>query len=567
MVIQPIIDIAEICVRHGMTQAVICPGSRNAAITLGFARHPKIDAFVIPDERSAAYVALGLAQSSGKTVAVVSTSGTAAANLYPAIIEAFYQQIPLLILTADRPQEWIDQQDAQAIRQQNIFQNHILDSYQFPVSYEHRDAAWHACRIVNEAIIKTGGIPSGPVHINVPIREPFYPDVGETFQYTQDLQIIGRSNYQRTLPEFQKSRIAEELGSFHRIMLVVGQGHWSEELLKTMEDVQEGFRWVVLGDVIGNIHSLDRAITHHDLILMNESLAKDLSPDLLITIGQGVLSKSLKNFLRKYKPDAHWHIGDQVEFVDTFQCLSDLHAADPGSFMQWLLQHPAAPKLSQMDYFDLWHSNQRRCQDKFSDFCETVTQGEYKAVKDILSLLPNNCVLHLANSMPVRYVNYLGIPKRLNGVEVWSNRGTSGIDGCTSTMIGHAINSKKLHVLLTGDVAFFYDRNGLWHQHVPDNVRIIVLNNHGGGIFRLIDGPRQQPELEEYFESKQVLGVKNTAGDFGFTFYHVGDVAQLSGILPRFFDSAAGKAILEIETDPQINQEVFDSFRSIFRKS
>jgi 2-succinyl-5-enolpyruvyl-6-hydroxy-3-cyclohexene-1-carboxylate synthase len=173
MVIQPIVDIAEICARHGMAQAVICPGSRNAPITLAFARHPKIASYVIPDERSAAYVALGLAQSSGKTVAVVSTSGTAVANLYPAIIEAFYQQIPLLVLTADRPQEWIDQQDGQAVRQHHIFRNHILNSYQYPVSYAHKDAAWHAGKRVKKAILDTGGNPSRPVNINEPIREPF----------------------------------------------------------------------------------------------------------------------------------------------------------------------------------------------------------------------------------------------------------------------------------------------------------------------------------------------------------------------------------------------------------
>jgi 2-succinyl-5-enolpyruvyl-6-hydroxy-3-cyclohexene-1-carboxylate synthase len=420
--------------------------------------------------------------------------------------------------------------------------------------------------MVNEAILETGGNPSGPVHINVPIREPFYPDPGETFQYSKDLKIIRRSNYHRTISESLKSGIAEKLRSYQRILLVVGQGQWSEDVLKTLDDVQKHLRWVVLGDVIGNIHSLEHAITYHELILINGSLANDLSPDLLITIGQSVLSKGLKNLLRDHKPSAHWHIGDQLGLVDTFQCLSDLYTVDPYSFLQGMLQHPATPRSSQMDYFDLWYSNQKRCRDRFSDFWETATQGEYRAVKDILSALPDDCVLHLANSMPVRYVNYLGIPERLKGVEVWSNRGTSGIDGCTSTMVGHAINSEKLHILLTGDVAFFYDRNGLWHQHVPDNVRIIVLNNHGGGIFRLIDGPRQQPELEECFEAKQVLGVKNTARDFGFTFYHVGDLVELADILPRLFDAATGKAILEIETDSQTNQEVFDAFRNFFRK-
>jgi len=148
MIIQAIVDIVEICSRHNISQVVIAPGSRSAALTLAFARHPSMNTFVIPDERSAGYIALGLAQSSQQTVAVICTSGTAAANLYPAIIEAYYQEVPLLVLTADRPPEWIDQQDGQTIRQEKLYQNHVLASYHFPVSFDHQDSLWHAHRMV-----------------------------------------------------------------------------------------------------------------------------------------------------------------------------------------------------------------------------------------------------------------------------------------------------------------------------------------------------------------------------------------------------------------------------------
>ncbi len=201
MSIQAIINIAEICARHGVKQAVICPGSRNAPIILAFARHPKIKTFVIPDERSAGFIALGMAQSSDNLVVIVCTSGTASANLYPAIMEAFYQQVSLLILTADRPPEWIDQQDGQTIRQQNIYQNQVLGSYQFPVSFDHEDAVWHAEKMVSEAIIKATGFSKGPIHINIPIREPFYPTAEEKFHYSEKLKIIKSSNPQWQLSE------------------------------------------------------------------------------------------------------------------------------------------------------------------------------------------------------------------------------------------------------------------------------------------------------------------------------------------------------------------------------
>ncbi len=201
MIIQPIVNIAEICAKHGIEQVVICPGSRNAPITLAFARHQKIKTFVIPDERSAGFIALGLAQSSNNLVAIVCTSGTAVANLYPAIIEAFYQQVPLLILTADRPPEWIDQQDGQAIRQQNIFKNHVLGSYQFSDSFDHEDAVWHAEKMVSEAILKATSFSKGPIHINIPIREPFYPTADEKFHYSEKLKIIKSSNSQWHISE------------------------------------------------------------------------------------------------------------------------------------------------------------------------------------------------------------------------------------------------------------------------------------------------------------------------------------------------------------------------------
>ena len=188
MIIQPINNIAEICTQLGIVQAVLCPGSRSAPLTLAFARHPKIETFVIPDERSAGYMAMGLAQSSLKPVVLICTSGTAVSNLYPAIIEAFYQQIPLLVLTADRPPEWIDQQDGQTIRQQNIYQNHVLASYQFPASFDHEEIIWHAERMISKAILKAKGSISGPVHVNIPIREPFYPAAEEDFHYSHELK-------------------------------------------------------------------------------------------------------------------------------------------------------------------------------------------------------------------------------------------------------------------------------------------------------------------------------------------------------------------------------------------
>ncbi|MFT4033834.1 MAG: thiamine pyrophosphate-binding protein, partial [Siphonobacter sp.] len=183
MILQPVLDLVELCVRKGIRYAVISPGSRSAALTLAFARHSEIETKVIPDERVAGYVALGMAQQLRSSVAVVCTSGTAALNLAPAVAEAYFLKVPLLILTADRPSEWIQQQDGQMIYQQDVFGKHVKQSHQLPADYPHPDAAWYMERLVNQVISIAESQPQGPVHLNLPIREPFYPTTEEVFEF------------------------------------------------------------------------------------------------------------------------------------------------------------------------------------------------------------------------------------------------------------------------------------------------------------------------------------------------------------------------------------------------
>lgn len=560
MIIQPIVNIAEICTQHDITQAIICPGSRSAPLTLAFARHPKIKTFVIPDERSAGFIGLGLAQSSNKPVAIVCTSGTAAANLYPSIIEAFYQKIPLLIFTADRPPEWIDQQDGQTIRQQNMFQNHILASYQFPVSFDHDEAVWHSEKMISEAILKTSGSSAGPVHINIPIREPFYPSADEKYHYSDDIKIIKSPKIKWEQDAKWIVELIKELKKYNNILIVAGQGQVSPELRNHLNQIQQKLKWVILGDITANISSLDHSITKHDIIFEDEEDVKNLKTDLLITFGQAVLSKSLKNFLRNEKPKAHWYVGISNDTPDPFKSLTKKIELAPDIFFKLIDEQLSETSKEQNAFFNHWIEKELQSRRFISDFFETKTLSEFHAVQIALSKLPEQCHLHLANSMPVRYANYLGLVKN-HKITIWSNRGTSGIDGCLSTAVGHSINANFLNILLTGDMAFFYDRNALWHNHVPANLRIIILNNHGGGIFRLINGPNQLKELEEFFETNQKLNAANTARDFGMTYFKVKSIEELPGFLEQFFDEKAGPSILEIETDPKINQQVFENFK------
>ena len=589
MILQSINNIAELCARKGVQQVVISPGSRSAALTLAFARHRDIKTKVIPDERVAGFVGMGMAQYSGQTVALVCTSGSAAYNLAPAIVEAFFQEIPLLVLTADRPKEWIHQQDGQTIYQNELYGKHVKKSFELPADYAHPDTNWYIERVLNEAINLSQTYPKGPVHVNVPIREPFYPTANEKITYDRNVRLIERLSTQPTLSPETWHRLQEEFENTSRVLIAVGQLPPQSALWKVLKEFSEEMGVPVLGDIISNIPADDAFVRHHDVCLRpkNHEQLADLQPDLLITVGDSFISKNLKLFLRKFAPARHWHIKSTEQLIDTFQTLSLQVPVEPVYFFQKLLEdidyqqfvHQDDDSEERAQYREKWLQADRNAQRKLAQFFRQEKRwNEFTLVDSIMRSLPENCVLHLANSMPVRYANLVGTSTE---VEVFANRGTSGIDGCTSTAVGSAMMTDKLVFLLTGDVSFFYDRNALWHPHIPENLRIVLFNNNGGNIFRLIDGPSAQPELEQYFETRHHTSARNAAEDAGVAYFALDNntnnhqdmmAAVLTGTVKEdAFESIwkqflvqDGKAkLLEIFTDPVTNGNVFEAYRKM----
>ena len=573
---QAVYNIAEICAQHGITDVVLSPGSRSAPLTLAFARHPDLTVRVVPDERAAAFIALGLAQAQRRAVALVCTSGTAGLNYAPAVAEAFFQQIPLLIFTADRPPEWIDQLDGQTIRQHNLYGAHAKGAFEFPVDTAHPDAKWFSARLINEAINLAQAAPAGPIQVNVPLREPFYPKAGEEIRYEKDVKIIRETLVTFLMTEAEIAQLQQLLQQAKRVLVVSGQ-HPEDVLLNVaLENFRSTFGATIAGDSIANICSHSNSIiTNQDIFLTGFSQEQKsfLKPDLLITFGQSLISKSLKLFLRDSAPAQHWHIQANGPAADTFRSLSRLIRTEPTNFFQTLtsaIARDSSAAMAKSGFNLAWTSAQQRAGTALQDFFrsqEDTHQGfqtifnEFSAFADALAGLPEHTALHLANSMAVRYANILGIPPGRQ-IEVFANRGTSGIDGCTSTAIGAALaRPERPVVLLTGDVAFFYDRNAFWHNYPLTNLRVVLFNNHGGGIFRIIDGPRQQPELDEFFETRQALTAENTAKDFNLRYFPVSSFDELDSALPVFFAAESGAAILEIFTDSKTNAAFFEQYR------
>jgi 2-succinyl-5-enolpyruvyl-6-hydroxy-3-cyclohexene-1-carboxylate synthase len=553
-------------VRH----VILSPGSRSAPLTLAFVRHSDITAKIVSDERSAAFIGLGMAQQLRQAIALVCTSGSAAYNYAPAVAEALYQHVPLIIFTADRPPEWIDQLDGQTIRQRGIYGAHVKASYELPVGQTEADIRY-AARQVAEAINLSRAYPPGPVHLNVPIREPFYPTADETIRFDEDVKVITSVPSHPTLSETTYQRLADDWQRYGTKLIVGGQGGVDADLISALTKFSADQEVPVVADIISNLHAVASAVRHADTILAKPDAA--LSPDLLVTFGRSVISKNLKLFLRNHHPAAHWHIQPAGSAADTFLTLTQVIHAEPTGFFADIQPLLVKPSTSQSTYNQTWQQSEVQARQQtdalFADPFTSV--GGFQAMRTVLQHLPDSVNLHLANSMSVRYANLVGLSDHQSEVAVFANRGTSGIDGSSSTAVGSALTSERLTVLLTGDMAFFYDRNAFWHNYPLPNLRIVLLNNHGGGIFRLIDGPRRQPELEEYFETQQTLTAQRTAEDFGIE-YHQIDLTEpetyplLPTFLSDFYERASGHAkLLEVITDPHINQAEFDRYRQAVR--
>ncbi|WP_291787151.1 2-succinyl-5-enolpyruvyl-6-hydroxy-3-cyclohexene-1-carboxylic-acid synthase [Cecembia sp.] len=546
MIIQPIIDLAALCAKKGIKHAVLSPGSRCAPITLAFARHPEIHSRTISDERAAAFVALGMAQQLEKPVVLVCTSGSAAFNYAPAIAEAYFQQIPLIILTADRPPEWVDQWDGQTIRQNEIYGKHVKGFFQFPDEFGHPDKAWHANRIANEAMNMANAYPAGPIHINIPLREPFYPEIGEKFEFDKEVRSFDYFQTNGQLSQESKQKLESSLSQFNKVLIIAGQQRPNQKIQEVIEDIAGQGLAVVVTDTISNLQSAE-SINFHDHYIGNSQFHDALRPDLIISFGKSIISKSLKLFLRKSKA-THWYIQPEGYSPDTFQSLGKVIACQPISFLNFFREKGR----SDMDFVKKWAAMENQVKNKIDAMMTQAPFGEYKAIGTCLKYIPAQSKLHLANSMAVRYVNFFG----QRAQEIICNRGTSGIDGSNSTAVGCAFTTKDPVTLITGDMAFFYDRNAFWHNYPMNNLRVILLNNHAGGIFRLIDGPAKQPELEEYFETRQRLSAGYLAKDFGFDYHLANDERSLEMGLKDFYAKSIHPKILEIETDSTQNAKI-----------
>lgn len=558
-----VLTLAKVCENAGIKHAVICPGSRSAPLVYAFTQHTQIACYSIVDERSAAFVALGIAQQSNEPVIIIATSGTACLNFFPAVAEAYYQQIPLLILTADRPPELLNQQDGQMIMQKGVYGKHVLASHELLCFDENQGDYKLTERIVKNAISECRKTERhGPVHINVPLREPLYniPQNPVDFSYlnTQAEEIKPSI---RKLPLL--TDVSEAWMQAKKRIILIGQMRPNKQIASFLQKIIDTDDVVVLSDIVSN-QSAACYMPHFDSIIQFASaeILAQLEPDFILSLGGPMVSKSLKNWLKQQKPLHHFRLQNEGEIVNTYQNVTQAIVADVVPYLETFHSLNIFKNKDLKTYRALWVQQEENFIALFQKFLQNRPWSEPKAMQQVINNLVPYSQVQLGNSSAVRWASWLGLQQ--SSLTLYSNRGTSGIDGSISTAIGSAIAMPQQTVtLIVGDVSLFYDQNGFWQNNLPSNLKIIVLNNGGGNIFNWIDGPKKFPEQLSYFTTPHKLSIGKLCEQYGLNYLSCKEESNLEEQLKELYKPSHTLSILDLVFEDKTNLEAIEAFRNI----
>lgn len=543
-----ILQLAALLKEHSVRQFVLCPGSRDIPIVQTLANIPEFTCYPVTDERSAGFFALGLALNGGQPAAVCCTSGSALLNIHPAVAEAFYQQVPLIVISADRPAAWIGQMDGQTLPQPGVFGNLVRKSVNLPEIHDKEDE-WYCNRLINEALLELDHHGKGPVHINIPINPPF-------FQLpTTELpkaRVIRRYEEEEGIEIFSRT-----LKRYTRRMIIPGQMNPACRIKpSTAGRLSPHFVW--MAESISNQAAPECPIRRLEPLLASipKEESDTMRPELVVTFGGHIISGRLKKFLRAYPPAEHWHISPDGEVADVFQSLTTIVEADPFAFLEKVAEQT---DIVPSDYPHEWKTRASSIQEPDFQYSEMSVIGK------IIRRLPAPSVLHLANSSVVRYAQLYNHPQ---GIDVLSNRGTNGIEGSLSTAIGYASASGKLNFIFIGDLSFFYDMNALWNTNYRNNIRILLLNNSGGEIFHALPGLEVRPTTTRFVIADHHTSARAWAEDKGFRYLSARCDEELDKAAETF--TKAGTlpypVLLEVFTDKETDVRLLKDYYHNLKK-
>lgn len=549
----------EAFLQHGVTDVVFSPGSRNAPLVVGIVGSGKFKTISLPDERSAAFFALGIAQQTKRPVPVMCTSGSALLNYAPAVAEAYYQRVPFLVVSADRPLEWIDQGDGQTINQKDVFSNFVDYQISLPVEPDTEAQEWYYRREINSAL---NVAKLGAAHINIPFEEPLYKTAKQRQFSAEPLELVELS---KRISDADISVLRKEWYASKKRMILIGQQITDPRFIQALDPLLNDPDTVVLVENTSNIvhvngvHCIDRTLAKI------EGQEEEFTPDLLLTFGGAIVSKKIKAFLRSVSVKSHWKIGEEFPFMDTYQHLTKSFSMKGTDFLEQFTSGLSI--LGETDYSSKWKNADFAAKDTHDEFLESTSFTDLKVMEIVHDAIPEKSHFHMGNSSVVRYAQLFD-PLRF--VEYWSNRGTSGIDGCISTAAGAAYaNPNQIHTLVVGDISFFYDSNALWNQFLTPNLKIIVIHNGGGGIFKIIPGPDTTAQLEDYFVTSHPYSAEYICKAFNVEYLSANSIETLETEIVNLYQPTSNNrpALLEVFTPSELNDKELKRYFNAIRNA
>ncbi|MDE5870643.1 MAG: 2-succinyl-5-enolpyruvyl-6-hydroxy-3-cyclohexene-1-carboxylic-acid synthase [Muribaculaceae bacterium] len=555
-------QIVDLLHSHGVETAYCSPGSRNAPLLVAIDACDKIFKRIVIDERSAAFQAYGSALTEQKPVALICTSGSAVLDYAPAVAEAYYSGVPLIIVSADRPREWIDQDDSQTIRQYGVLSHIVKGSYDVRAIPEGsareytEEVKWTINRTVNEAMLKAMGGKPGPVHINVQLSEPLGGVAEPELLIERSVTLISQTE---SLPQDVINILANDVAGA-RVMLVAGFCAPDHKLDRAVRKFASYPNVTVMAETLANLHDPQPFASMVDAVLcdMNAEEKERMRPDIVISLGGALVSRMLKQYLRDYPPRYHWSLGHSNYFCDCFKSLTHRIEVDPASFLSQLSGVLRKYRLkAESDYSKQWLSLRKRSSVLAREYIDKVSWSDLKALDYIFTYckLDN---LFVSNGTAVRYSQLL--PHSCHAE--YCNRGVSGIDGSTATAVGGAWSYRGKTMLVSGDISWLYDSGASSLGDIPYDMRMIVVNNSGGGIFRFIKSTSQIPEktLERYFCVENLPNVMDIANAYGIDVMEACDMSQLETGTAWLTEESDFPRLLVVTTPPQESAEILKGY-------
>ncbi|WP_290099896.1 2-succinyl-5-enolpyruvyl-6-hydroxy-3-cyclohexene-1-carboxylic-acid synthase [uncultured Muribaculum sp.] len=556
--------LVEMLKLHGVHEAVISPGSRCTPLIIALTQCSEIATTVIVDERSAAFIAVGKASISERPVVLVCTSGTAVLNYAPAVAEAYYRHMPLIIVSADRPLEWIDQDDSQTLQQFEALNNYVKRSYDLADNCNTKMRQWYANRIINDAIIMCKSPQPGPVHINMQFDNPLNTSA-ESTAYKWNQRSITTCTPEQRLSDSDADKLMYEISQADSVLIIGGFHNPDNELLKSLEKIADVFPNIsVMCETVANmpshkfIHDIDATVS-----AVPKDRLKELYPEIVITFGGALVSRMIKQFIRESNRSRHWHVSISDTTVDCFLHLErHIRMSANGFFKQ-------VANISKRDiintatpaYGEIWKDISLRSRDMHCEFLKKSQWTTLKAAHCIFSMIPNGWALQLSNGTAVRYAQLF---PSMQVSRSDCNRGVSGIDGCTSTAIGASSVLKTTTLLVSGDMSAMYDMGAFAAPCITSQFKMVVLCNNGGEIFRFIESTRSLPQLDKCFAvSDRKYPVEKIAETFGFKIFLASSHEELKQEFLNMCAENNQPAILCVYTDGDTSADALRNYLSL----